>query len=1791
MIGAIKEINFPEYATLESANVSLADMGEKTITATIKVDGDVTPKFFDPYWEVEFQGERYVQPLRKPQGSKENTSLNSSIELTFQHKAIYELKRRWWFSYTNFQSGIATPDKWVVKLALSLEDFVIDLEQILRYWYGDIITVKLNPSWECKPDKIAIDFSYSYIWDVLVSLYENYGARWKIVPKGDADHYEIQIGVEEAESDHIWEYGFEGGLLKVERQVQSDDIRNMLWGRGGEQNLPYRYFKDEDKYTEGFEADPDWVPELANIYFTELRGATFRSYVQGWKWRHYPEGTITADGPNKAYAPWAWLKGFNDERFDPVEYVKDNKSVNEYGELPGALENNSEIYPTIQEVDSAEHLNYFSKDIGRIDEVVAVEQIETDDIQEFAEATVIDTTIAGCKGFITLDSHTTLEATIPGGEFTIPQGFVGNLTGNAVLDKEPNEVEFEEQYYFKVQRIKGSGPTPIGSSGLTAGTYKYYVNVKLRNLTHDSLTACVSVEAPTLTYTSQVDSTIWKNKFKVWIKNLWASEKEKGESDLAYAERVWNPILGNHLGEEAMITFTDGDLAASEDYEFKILEIPTFDESKTFGKYKSHWCVTLAKSDADMESLGVYVPSTHRQGKGGDHFILSGIDLPHVYVVWAEETLDNYKKDQLKETADIKPTWVVSLDKLRISQRSKEETSALIDYIKVGMPLRLADKRFIVNEEYGTGAYETLYVQSITYNFQAPSNNDAGLCPEVEIVLSDKYETSASPVATMQGEINALTRQLGSISNVEQIVRAVGDKLYLRKDGIADRSMSATEFYSLVTSGDFRSGMVGGRGWGFFRDANGRAVIEVDKMNVRESLEVNTFVSNQIETRGGMIIESAASITISDIIFTNEGDYQCFFDQKGGSVANLFQVNDIGYCAKFNPDNTTERFYKREIIEVGDNYITLAGDEYVGGYPGIGDVVVQYGNTSDVSRQYVIIRDVINGGYERMLEGLDSIYATGEEYYFVGRQAGVYGNRPRFFIGNDDNYLEYTENKLRIKGQIDVESTIDSLPITDYITGKIDNASALVLSLSNDMAAIACDSDGNITSGMPATTTVSVFRGSVKQSGWVLSVKGTNCGASVNQSTGLVSVMAISSTADIASVLITAKKNGYSDLEATFQLYKVKPGASGESAHIYQLGVSTNTITKDANGELSTSSIEVFRYITTGALRQKTTDNWVYYNFEGPVDNSERLLLVQGSTVSGTISNIPTTATAIVVEMRDQQSNTLDLERIPILVDASGLEVGGVNLLEKTNQGTRNWGFSHSTDGDAVLMKSSTTKGLKIQNRATTTTPGWQVLFFSIIPNKLEKEVMYTLSFKAKGDVAGMTLNAQISHITGANLISPIKSFKINTNTERYEFSFKLTKDPNDGVLRHLLFYIYSSQLWNELEIWDLMLEVGNVVTSWKPAPEDIDYLTEALSGSTVIDGGLVLTSIIKVGTQTDGDTLTQKTMAGLSGIADNTPGAGGGLTIWAGGDNIDKALDEVNGSTTGIRLDGSAYFANNTIRFAQNVMEVGDSVELNQDGLMLKDAEGVQRLKVANVSVGDDVDISTANVELNNGTTNLSVQLQKRSKSVIIKDPNTGTIDQSTEYYYVIVKGDTLTYNFPKQITKGGYISINNITARIDSTNPKDNPSLPISGFAHFLIGHYDGTTKRYLGESASAPFESTGNGVCIAQSGAMYIPAGVISGGDYFVEVQILSVESEGTSGLLYKSAQVEIRGTAYNSFESTNILGCDGFLSIWGRVGLLVNNRKAVLRSGDSIFMVGGGQGISYSIDGGNTWKLLN
>lgn len=1032
MIPDIKELNFPSYATLSRATVSLNDMGERVITTQVKIDGGIKPDF-SYNWEVEFKGEKYIHSLRSPQALKDNTSICSKIDLTFQHWVVYELKRHYFVELTSIKSGTAIPDKYIASLGLSVSDFVTAFQNVLDYYYKGAIKIQLNPDVEYSQDRAFMNISYSYIWEVLQEFYNVYGVRWYI--KGDT----IYVGYPVDNISHIFEYGYENGLISIERQVQDTNIRNILLGRGGFTNLPQYYFKNAPEGSL-YASDPDAIPELEYVFFSELRDKTFRDYVQGWKTnpnRDTKGGTIAIEpyDAQRGETDFAYRRGHEDKTFDPIEYVKDDASISKYGELPGGLDNNDDIYPSIQ--------NVTLEGIGRVNEVVAVEPVVSDNIDQAVDNEAVISTAPDIVKTATLAPQTASLIHLEH-DFIVEKGLTGSLYFETALkankigqeipvgEKQPTSpwwLEVREDISISIYNATTATHHDNGLN-LPSGYYHMTVQCKVFNpyphtsgvdaMVYGPVNATLAVNNIKLVQSRFTDTgEEWKPTFDIWVKNIWQTEKLDSETEQEYADRVWLPIFGDE-GREAMVTFSSGWLSSSEGWEFMVVKGGyAYDTSKSYNGVPSHWRLTLQKSDAELKATDKYIPNMGMQAVAGDTFFFTGIDMQHQYVLFAEQRINEWKHDSLKETKDINPTWVAKLDKVRINKLENEET-LLIDRIQAGALVNIRDKRFI-------DGVLTLYIQSVTYNYTDK------LVADVDIVLSDKILPVLNPVQRLQGDIDSLSVKIANQSTaLLNMVRQMCDALYLRKDGVEDLSKSPTAFKSIVKSDNFRSGMVGGAGWGVFRDSEGNAIAEFDQIRARQSFVTNEFIRNTTKYQGGTQIYSAAEIEISKVV-ENENDYECYFDQKDGSVANLFAVDDVAYSQLFNSQNYTVKIYKRRVIEVGVDFIRLSKtDQYGDGIPAEKDIVIHYGNYTDKNRQYIIIRDIIGGGYDRMISNLDSVSATGKEYYFAGRE---YGEDPRWFVGDaEGEYASWRDGKMSIKGDFIIANTGESVETKFEVT-------------------------------------------------------------------------------------------------------------------------------------------------------------------------------------------------------------------------------------------------------------------------------------------------------------------------------------------------------------------------------------------------------------------------------------------------------------------------------------------------------------------------------------------------------------------------------------------------------------------------------------------------------------------------------------------------------------------------------------------------------------------------------------
>ena len=206
------------------------------------------------------------------------------------------------------------------------------------------------------------------------------------------------------------------------------------------------------------------------------------------------------------------------------------------------------------------------------------------------------------------------------------------------------------------------------------------------------------------------------------------------------------------------------------------------------------------------------------------------------------------------------------------------------------------------------------------------------------------------------------------------------DKYYLRKD-TDDSTEYSLQIGDTLTSDTIRSSEMyrGQYGSGFFLGMDdGNSVLEIDDLLVR-----NRGLFEELEIRktsyvNGSLVLSAAGSIIESVEQQTSGDWKCYLKSDNGSIAttNSFQTNDLVRCQTFDVkpgiyENISNKFYWRQVISTGTegtkNYIVLsktqkssdtANDE--SGTPASGDTIVQFGNTSESSRQNIIVISAVD---------------------------------------------------------------------------------------------------------------------------------------------------------------------------------------------------------------------------------------------------------------------------------------------------------------------------------------------------------------------------------------------------------------------------------------------------------------------------------------------------------------------------------------------------------------------------------------------------------------------------------------------------------------------------------------------------------------------------------------------------------------------------------------------------------------------------------------------------------------
>ena len=227
-----------------------------------------------------------------------------------------------------------------------------------------------------------------------------------------------------------------------------------------------------------------------------------------------------------------------------------------------------------------------------------------------------------------------------------------------------------------------------------------------------------------------------------------------------------------------------------------------------------------------------------------------------------------------------------------------------------------------------------------------------------------------------------------------------GNNFGISSDGIATLKE--------VVSAAFRSGALGsGFKLGNYSDSED-SYLEVDHLLVRKAAEFVKLVIRELQSVGGEIVLSPASMKVSNVESIPKGSTssgyesgapyemtRCYFLQKVGDreIVNQFVKNDLVRCQTFNiktgtSESARNRYYWRRVHAVGSDYIDVVNNSGEGAdQPAAGDELVQMGNTTDVARQSVLYLSAYGSDSPsiKLYKGVNDYTLDGKEIFVVSR--------------------------------------------------------------------------------------------------------------------------------------------------------------------------------------------------------------------------------------------------------------------------------------------------------------------------------------------------------------------------------------------------------------------------------------------------------------------------------------------------------------------------------------------------------------------------------------------------------------------------------------------------------------------------------------------------------------------------------------------------------------------------------------------------------------------------------------
>lgn len=444
------------------------------------------------------------------------------------------------------------------------------------------------------------------------------------------------------------------------------------------------------------------------------------------------------------------------------------------------------------------------------------------------------------------------------------------------------------------------------------------------------------------------------------------------------------------------VTFQTGQLAGlgnDEDGEH-YFEVNYNSETREFE------LITIWPYDDDTQ-----VPGGVLEPKAEDTYILWNVRMPDEYYPIAEEEYATAVEKYMDEHCLDRSVYKCSTDYVALKKRGVVPC--------MGQRVRLESDRFFAS------GYRASRITVVDQKLERPTEADI----EISDVLSQTTQSRmADEIESVRSEVKANTVELPDVirswdttlptdnnlfsarrSEQEFLSRKRNDRTKGRitfeqgvvfgeeengfVDGKGNAELLTAVVKELLSSGDYSGGGLTDSGWKLGMDEDRLSHLIVDKLTVRQVMNVFELLINRVRSVGGQICVSAANGKIKAV--EEQGDYYLIsFEQK-----NMFVRHDLVRCQTFT--GTDLRSYWVEVADVTTDGIVVAKEEFEGVEPKAGDECVLMGNTAVENRQNLVLISATEDGEPRV-DVMDGV--SGKSF----------GNALRARLGNLDGIKDDT---------------------------------------------------------------------------------------------------------------------------------------------------------------------------------------------------------------------------------------------------------------------------------------------------------------------------------------------------------------------------------------------------------------------------------------------------------------------------------------------------------------------------------------------------------------------------------------------------------------------------------------------------------------------------------------------------------------------------------------------------------------------------------------------------------------